>query len=502
MNENQLLNEFQSVVQAYQYQPDISEVGTVISVGDGIALVSGLRKAMSQELLLFPQNIYGLVSTLDTDSISCILLGPEEKIKAGDRVYKTNNILEVPVGKALLGRVVNALGQPLDDKGPLLTTQLRPVESEAPALVDRVVVTDPLETGIKIIDLLLPLGKGQRELIIGDRKTGKTAIAVDMVLNQKDKHVISIYTFIGQKMSNIAKIIETFQEHDVLKNTIIIVASADDPPGMLYLAPYTASAMAEEFTYEGKDVLVVFDDLTKHAIAYRELSLLLHQPPGREAYPGDIFYLHSRLLERAAKLGKDLGGGSLSMIPIVETKAGHIASYIPTNLISITDGQIYLNTDLFNAGFMPAIDIGVSVSRVGSQAQTSAMRQISKHLKLDLAQYEELKIFSQFSEDLDKNTLSKIKRGERLKELLKQDQAILMPSEQQILVMMAIQFGLFDDVPLEKIKSLEARLIQFVLDQHSYILNELAQKQHIDEPLNHTIQKIIENFAIIPAPLD
>lgn len=495
MNQHTSISTFESVITNYEYNPIIAEEGVVLSVGDGIARVSGLIHAMSQELLKFPGDVYGIVETLDPDYLACILLGPSQGIKAGDPAIKTGKVLEVPVGTQFLGRVVNALGQPVDDLGPIVSTKFRNIEFNAPPLVEREPVKDPLETGIKIIDLLLPLGRGQRELIIGDRKTGKTAIAIDMIINQKNKSMRCVYTVIGQKMACVAELVDTLKKFDMLKNTIIVVASAEDPAGMQYLAPYSATAMAEEFLYQGEDALVIFDDLSKHAIAYRELSLLLRRPPGREAYPGDIFYLHSRLLERAAKLGKKLGGGSLSMIPIAETKAGNIASYIPTNLISITDGQIYLDNDLFNAGFKPAINIGISVSRVGGKAQTSAMRQISAHLKLDLAQFEELQIFSQFGEDLDKNTLAKIKRGRHLKEILKQNQGNPMPAEHQIVVMSAINAGILDNEPIETIAKLEAELIQFMTEKYRHILNELKEKKHIDDALMTAIQNAIQAFS-------
>lgn len=494
MDLNQLISKFKETVKEFQYQVVISEAGTVVSVGDGIAFVSGLSEAMNQELLLFPGGIRGLVLNLDQEELGCVLLGPDEGIKAGDQVIRTGKVIEVPVGEVMLGRVVNALGQPLDGQGPVLTDRFRYIETQAPPLVDRVPVKTPLETGIKIIDLLLPLGRGQRELIIGDRKTGKTALAVDTVINQKDKDVICIYTFIGQKMSTIASVVDIFKRYDALNNTVVVVASADASPAMLYLAPYAACAVAEEFAYQGKDVLIIYDDLSKHAVAYRELSLLLHRPPGREAYPGDIFYLHARLLERAAKLGEELGGGSLSAIPIIETKAGNIAAYIPTNLISITDGQIYLDSKLFNAGFKPAIDIGISVSRVGGQAQTSAMREVSAHLRLDLAQYEELEIFAKFGAELEKTTLAKIKRGQRLKEILKQDQHLPVPEEHQILIIAAANLGAVDDIPVSKVKEFEAELIKYVAEKHPFVFQELKEKKKIDESLEKSLGKIISDF--------
>ena len=418
----QALSTFTELIRDYQYRPEIRSVGTVLQIGDGIALVSGLRDVMADELLEFPGGLLGLALNLERDRIGCVLLGPDEGVRAGDRVMNTGRVIEVPVGKELLGRVVNALGQPLDEKGPLEAARFHPVEAEAPGVIDRVPVNEPLQTGIKVIDAVIPLGRGQRELLIGDRQIGKTAIAVDTVLNQKGTDVVCIYVCIGQRMSKVAQIVDVFETHGAMEYTTVVVASADEPPALVYLAPYAGCAMAEEFMYSGGHALIVYDDLSKHAVAYRELSLLLRRSPGREAYPGDIFYLHSRLLERAAKLKEELGGGTMTALPIVETKAGNIAAYIPTNLISITDGQIYFSSALFNRDFKPAIDVGLSVSRVGGAAQNRAMRVVSRRLRLDIAQYLELEIFARFGAELEKRTREQLARGDRLIEVLKQPQ--------------------------------------------------------------------------------
>ena len=423
----------QTQIERYKSQIEVADVGTVIQVGDGIARVYGLERAMAGELLEFPGDIYGMVQNLEEDNIGVVMLGPYAHIKEGDTVKSTGKIMEVPVGEAMIGRVVNSLGQPLDGKGPIETDRFRPVEFLAPGVIQRQPVKVPLQTGLKAVDSMIPIGRGQRELIIGDRQTGKTALVVDTIINQKGQDVICIYVAIGQKASSVAGVIEKLQETGAMEYTTVVVATASDPAPLLYLAPYAGCAIGEEFMYNHhKDVLVVYDDLSKHAVSYRELSLLLRRPPGREAYPGDVFYLHSRLLERAAKLSDEMGGGSLTALPIIETQAGDVSAYIPTNVISITDGQIYLEPDLFYAGIRPAINVGISVSRVGGSAQIKAMRQVAGRLRLDLAQYRELAAFAQFGSDLDKATLARLARGERMTELLKQGQYVPMPVEEQV----------------------------------------------------------------------
>jgi F-type H+-transporting ATPase subunit alpha len=466
---------FRQLIEGYQYQPGVHSVGTVLQIGDGIAIVSGLRDVMVDELLEFPGGIFGLALNLDRDHIGCVLLGPDEGVRAGDSVLSTGRVIEVPVGKALLGRVVNALGQPVDGKGPVKATRSRPLETEAPGVIDRVPVNEPLQTGIKVIDAVIPLGRGQRELLIGDRQIGKTAIAVDTVLNQKGTGVVCIYVCIGQKMSNVAHIVDVFERTGAMEYTTVVVASADESPASVYLAPYAGCAMAEEFMYGGRHALIVFDDLSKHAVAYRQLSLLLRRPPGREAYPGDIFYIHSRLLERAAKLKEELGGGTMTALPVVETKAGNIAAYIPTNLISITDGQTYFSSTLFNRDFKPAIDVGLSVSRVGGAAQNQAMRVVSRRLRLDIAQYLELETFARFGAELDASTRERLARGERLMEILKQPQYEPLPVEEETALIFAAGQGYLDDVPLEAVKEFEHRLLIFLRTRHARLLSRIAE---------------------------
>ena len=417
---------------SYAVDVDVAEVGTVISLGDGIARVHGVERAMAGEMLEFPHGLFGIALNLEEDSVGVVLLGEFAEIKEGDPVKRTGRIISVPVGDELLGRVVNALGQPIDGKGPILSKQLMPVERIAPGVVDRQSVKEPMQTGLKAIDAMVPIGRGQRELIIGDRQTGKTAVAIDAIINQKDKDVICIYNAIGQKQSTVAQVVKTLEEADALRYTIVVVAAASDPAPLLYISPYAACVMGEYFRDSGRHALCVYDDLSKHAQAYREISLLLRRPPGREAYPGDVFYLHSRLLERAAKLNSELGGGSLTALPIIETQAGDLSAYIPTNVISITDGQIFLETDLFHQGVRPAINVGNSVSRVGGSAQVKAMRQVAGTLRLDLAQYRELAAFAQFGSDLDKATQQQLHRGERLVEILKQPQYQPLAVERQV----------------------------------------------------------------------
>ena len=449
-------------IENYDKNIEASDIGTVIEVGDGIARVYGLKDAMVNELLEFPGGVQGMAQNLEEDNIGCVILGPYKHIKEGDPVKRTGRIVEVPVGEALIGRVVNATGQPIDGKGPIVTDKFRPVESIAPGVITRKGVHQPLQTGIKCIDALVPIGKGQRELIIGDRQTGKTAVAIDTIINQKGKDVICIYVAVGQKASTVANVVSKLEEYGAMEYSIIVAATASEPSPMLYIAPYAGAAIGEEFMFNGKDVLIVYDDLSKQAVAYRELSLLLKRPPGREAYPGDVFYLHSRLLERAAKLEDKLGGGSMTALPIIETQAGDISAYIPTNVISITDGQIFLEADLFNAGVRPAINAGVSVSRVGGSAQVKAMKKISGNLRLDLAQYNELKAFTQFGSDLDAATKATLDRGARVMEMLKQAQYSPMPVEDQVAIIYAVSKGYTDDIAVNKIGAFEAGLLNFM----------------------------------------
>lgn len=449
-------------IKKYEKVVDTTSVGTVIKVYDGIALVHGLDDAMSGELLAFPNDLYGMALNLEKDYVGAILFGSSSKVSEGDTVRSTHRILEVPVGEALIGRVVNALGQPIDDEGPIRTDRYRPVEKKASGVMDRQSVKQPLKTGIKIIDALVPIGRGQRELIIGDRQTGKTSIAIDTILNQKDQNVICIYVAIGQKESTVSNVIETLKAHDAMKYSIVVSASASLPAPLLYLAPYTGVTMAEEFMYKGKDVLIVYDDLSKHAVAYRELSLLLKRPPGREAFPGDVFYLHSRLLERAAKLNDELGGGSITALPIIETQAGDISAYIPTNVISITDGQIFLQTELFYSGVRPAVSAGLSVSRVGGNAQIKAVKKVSGTLRLDLASYRELEAFTQFGSDLDEATKAKLERGKRTVEVLKQNLHESVPSEKLALIIYALTHGYLDDVQLDHILAFEKDFYRYL----------------------------------------
>ncbi|MDR9756436.1 MAG: F0F1 ATP synthase subunit alpha [Thermoanaerobacterales bacterium] len=483
-------------IERYKSQIEVADVGTVIQVGDGIARVYGLERAMAGELLEFPGNVYGMVQNLEEDNIGVVMLGPYAHIKEGDTVKSTGKIMEVPVGEAMIGRIVNALGQPLDGKGPIETDRFRPVEFLAPGVIQRQPVKVPLQTGLKAVDSMIPIGRGQRELIIGDRQTGKTALVVDTIINQKDQDVICIYVAIGQKASSVAGVIEKFQETGAMEYTTVVVATASDPAPLLYLAPYAGCAIGEEFMYNHhKDVLVVYDDLSKHAVAYRELSLLLRRPPGREAYPGDVFYLHSRLLERSAKLSDEMGGGSLTALPIIETQAGDVSAYIPTNVISITDGQIYLEPDLFYAGIRPAINVGISVSRVGGSAQIKAMRQVAGRLRLDLAQYRELAAFAQFGSDLDKATLAKLARGERMTELLKQGQYVPMPVEEQVVVLYAGVNGFLDKLPVESITEFEKEYLYFMRNEHPEILQEIREKKELSEELMERMNKVIKEFT-------
>src|SRR5512142_1810069 len=449
---------------------DVAEVGSIVSIGDGIARVHGVENAMAGEMLEFPHGVYGIALNLEEESVGAVLLGEFKEIKEGDLVKRTGRIISVPVGEEMLGRVVNALGQPLDGKGPIVTSRFAPVERIAPGVVDRLPVREPVQTGLKAIDSLVPIGRGQRELIIGDRQTGKTAIALDAIINQRDKNVVCIYCAIGQKASTVAQVVKTLEEADALRYSIVVTAAASDPAPMLYLAPYAACAMGEYFRDGGRHALCVYDDLSKHAQAYREISLLLRRPPGREAYPGDVFYLHSRLLERAAKMNKALGGGSLTALPIIETQAGDLSAYIPTNVISITDGQIFLESDLFNQGVRPAINVGNSVSRVGGSAQIKAMRQVAGTLRLDLAQYRELAAFAQFGSDLDKATQAQLNRGARLVEILKQPQYDPLAVERQVTIIYAGTNGYLDDVALRDCAAYEYELYRFLDSRYSSVL--------------------------------
>ncbi|MCF0114183.1 MAG: F0F1 ATP synthase subunit alpha [Erysipelotrichaceae bacterium] len=474
-------------IKDYDKQLDVAEVGTVITVGDGIALIHGLENAMSGELLLFKGNVYGMVLNLEEDHVGAVILGNDISIKEGDEVKRTNRIVEVPVGDALLGRVVNALGQAVDGQGEIVTDKSRPIERVAPGVMTRKSVHQPLMTGLKIIDSMIPIGKGQRELIIGDRQTGKTAIAIDTIINQKDANVNCIYVAIGQKASTVATIVEKLKQHDAMKYTTVVIATASESAPMQYIAPYAGCAMGEEWMEQGKDVLIIYDDLSKHAVAYRTMSLLLRRPPGREAYPGDVFYLHSRLLERAAKLNDSLGGGSLTALPIIETQAGDISAYIPTNVISITDGQIFLQTELFNAGVRPAVDSGLSVSRVGSSAQTKAIKSVSGSLKLELAQYHEMLSFSQFGSDLDAVTQATINHGARLTELLKQGQYSPLTMSEQVLSLFAAKHGFLKTIEVEKVREFEKFMHQYMKENYGELIDEIEDKKIISPELNDSL---------------
>ena len=481
-------------IKHYEDKIQSNDVGYVIRVGDGIALIQGLDKAMSSELLLFPHDVYGMVLNLEEDHVGAVLLGDDTLIKEGDEVKRTGRIVEVPVGDGMLGRVVNALGQPIDGKGVIPSDKTRPVERVAPGVMTRKSVHQPLMTGLKIIDSMIPIGKGQRELIIGDRQTGKTAIAIDTILNQKGKNVNCIYVAIGQKASTVAQIVEKLRQHDAMEYTTIVAATASEMAPLQYLAPYAGCAIGEEWMEQGKDVLIIYDDLSKHAVAYRTMSLLLRRPPGREAYPGDVFYLHSRLLERAAKLNDELGGGSLTALPIIETQAGDISAYIPTNVISITDGQIFLQTELFNSGVRPAVDSGLSVSRVGSAAQTKAMKQVSGSLKLDLAQYHEMLSFSQFGSDLDPVTKATIDHGARLTELLKQGQYSPLTMSQQTLSLFAAKYGYLKTVPVEKIKNFESGMHKFFAEEKADLITRIETDQKIDSQLEQDLKAAMDEY--------
>ncbi len=484
----------QRQIEGFETDVDIKEVGTVISVGDGIARVYGLDRVMANELLEFPNDIFGLALNLEEDSVGVVMLGESHVIKEGDMVKRTHKIMQVPSGPGMVGRVVNPLGIPLDDKGPIPAEAEMMVERLAPGVVDRMPVKEPLQTGLKAIDSMIPIGRGQRELIIGDRQTGKTAIAIDTIINQKGKDVICIYVAIGQKNSTVAQIIKVLENRGAMDYTVVVASSASDPSSLQYLAPYSGCAIGEYFRDNGRHALLVYDDLSKHAAAYREISLLLRRPPGREAYPGDIFYLHSRLLERAAKYNDENGGGSLTALPIIETQAGDVSGYIPTNVISITDGQIYLEPELFNQGVRPAINVGISVSRVGGNAQIKAMKQVAGQLRLDLAQYRELTTFAQFGTELDKASQAQLDRGQRLTELLKQDQYVPLPVEKQILIIYAGNRGFLDRFPVARIQEYERRLFDLCDREHPDLLKEIAAKKEIDAELDARIAELLTEF--------
>ncbi|MEE2609668.1 MAG: F0F1 ATP synthase subunit alpha [Acidobacteriota bacterium] len=479
----------------YAVNVDVSEVGTVVAIGDGIARLHGVESVMAGEMLEFSHGVFGIALNLEESSVGAVLLGDYTEIREGDPVKRTGRIISVPVGDEMLGRVINALGQPIDGKGPITSNQYRPIEQIAPGVVDRQPVREPLQTGLKAIDAMIPIGRGQRELIIGDRQTGKTAVAVDTIINQKDTGVICIYNAIGQKQSTIAQVVKTLKDAGAMAYTIVVAAAASDPASLLFVSPYAACSIGEYFRDSGRHALCVYDDLSKHAQAYREISLLLRRPPGREAYPGDVFYLHSRLLERAAKMNDTQGGGSLTALPIIETQAGDLSAYIPTNVISITDGQIFLESDLFHQGVRPAINVGNSVSRVGGAAQVKAMRQVAGTLRLDLAQYRELAAFAQFGSELDKATQAQLSRGQRLVELLKQPQYEPLAVEQQIMIIFAGTTGLLDDLAVTDVQKFERELYRFVETRHGAVCAAIREKQQLDEQLKIDLTAAIKEFA-------
>jgi F-type H+/Na+-transporting ATPase subunit alpha len=482
-------------IENYEQTVSVDEVGAIISVGDGIARIHGLEKVMAGEMLAFPHNIFGIALNLEEEEVGAVLLGESAELKEGDVVKRTNTIMSVPVGDALVGRVLNPLGEPVDDKGPINTKERNPLERIAPGVLDRQPVREPLQTGIKAIDSMIPIGRGQRELIIGDRQTGKTAVILDTIINQKGGDLICIYCAIGQKRSTIAQVVKVLTDAGAMDYTIIVASSASEPASVQYIAPYAACAMGEYFRDNKRHAVTFYDDLSKHAQAYREISLLLRRPPGREAYPGDVFYLHSRLLERAAKLNDKLGGGSLTSLPVIETQAGDVSAYIPTNVISITDGQIYLEADLFNAGIRPAINVGISVSRVGGNAQIKAMRQVAGSLRLDMAQYRDLAAFAQFGSDqLDKATQAQLARGQRLTEILKQDQYAPLSVEKQVLSIYVATSGQMDSVPVSEVRRFEGELLQFVETNHGSILKSIREKKALDDGIRAEIKKAVEAF--------
>jgi F-type H+/Na+-transporting ATPase subunit alpha len=494
INSKEISSVIKKQIERFKKEIDIKKTGTVIEVGDGIAQVYGLEDVMAGELLLFPKDIYGLVLNLDEDIVGAVLFGPDKYIKEGDEVKATGRVAEVPVGEALISRAVNALGQPVDGKGEIKTGETREVDVVAPGVVDRQPVKEPVQTGIKAIDSMIPIGRGQRELIVGDRQTGKSAICIDAIINQKKSDIICVYVAIGQKNSEVARTIQILEEKQALEYTVVVAATASEPAPLQYLAPYCGTAIAEYFRDKGKHVLVMFDDLSKHAQSYRQLSLLLRRPPGREAYPGDIFYLHSRLLERAAKLSDDLGGGSLTAIPVVQTQAGDISAYIPTNLISITDGQIYLGTNLFHQGVRPAINVGLSVSRVGGKAQIEAMKSVASRLRLDMSQYREKEAFAQFGTELDSATQKQLERGKRLVEILKQEQLKPMNVEDQVAIIFAGVRGLLDDIPVDNIRRFEEEFLNFLKEKKKDILESIGSKKKITDSIEKKLAEAISEF--------
>ncbi len=481
-------------IEVFEAPIEAMDVGTVVEVGDGIARISGLVGAMASELVEFENGVLGIVLNLEVDNVGVIIMGEYTDIEEGQTVRSTGRIVSVPVGEALIGRVVNAVGEPVDGKGPVATDEYRKIERIAPGVVAREPVDTPVQTGIKAIDSMIPIGRGQRELIIGDRQTGKTALAIDTIINQKGKDLICIYVAIGQKQANVARVVATLEQYDAMEHTIVIVAAASDPATLQYIAPYAGCAIGEEFMEQGKDVLIVYDDLTKHAWAYRQVSLLLRRPPGREAYPGDIFYLHSRLLERAARLNPEYGGGSLTALPVVETLLGDFTTYIPTNVISITDGQIYLETDLFNAGIRPALNVGISVSRVGGDAQTKAMKQVAGKLKTDMAQYYELVAFAQFGSELDRATREQLDRGQRITEILKQSQYVPMPLEQQVMIIYAVTNGFLDHVPVGEVRDWESSFHRFMSEAHPEIGQAIITQKELPDELMGALDGAVLEF--------
>ena len=481
-------------IENYEKAIDVTEIGSVISVGDGIARIHGLEKVMAGELIEFPHEVSGIAMNLEEDQVGAVLLGDYTEIKEGDEVKRTGRIMSVPVGEELIGRVVNALGEPIDGKGPVQTTRFNPVERLAPGVVARQPVKEPMQTGIKAIDAMIPIGRGQRELIIGDRQTGKTAIALDTIINQKGGDMICIYVAVGQKRSTVAQVVKTLEDYGAMEYTIVVSASASDPAPMQYLAPFSGCAMGEYFRDNGKHALCIYDDLSKHAAAYREISLLLRRPPGREAFPGDVFYLHSRLLERAAKLNSEHGGGSLTAVPFIETQAGDISAYIPTNVISITDGQIFLESDLFNSNVRPAINVGISVSRVGGNAQTQAMKSIAGRMRLEMAQYRALAAFAQFGSDLDKTSVDQLNRGKHLVEVLKQGQYQPVQLERQIIIIFAGTQGFLDDLPVEQCRKFEEELYRFIDNAHRDIRDQIRDQKVLDDPLRVRLRDAIKEF--------
>ena len=481
-------------IENYETRIAVDEVGTVMSLGDGIARIYGLEKVMAGEMLQFPHGVYGLAMNLEEDQVGSVLLGDFTEIKEGDEVKRTGRIMSVPVGKAMIGRVVNALGQPIDDKGPIATSDFIAVERIAPGVIERQPVREPMATGIKAIDAMIPIGRGQRELVIGDRQTGKTAILIDTIINSKGRDLICIYCAIGQKRSSIAQVVKVLEDNGAMDYTIVVAASASEPAPMQYLAPYAATAIGEYFRDNRQHALCMYDDLSKHAAAYREISLLLRRPPGREAYPGDVFYLHSRLLERSAKLSDKMGGGSLTALPVIETQAGDVSAYIPTNVISITDGQIYLETDLFNSGIRPAVNVGLSVSRVGFSAAIKAMKQVGASLKLELAQYRELAAFAMFASDLDKASQNQLARGQRLTEILKQGQYEPLPFSKQITIIFAGTNGLLDDLPVNQCREFEKGLYKYIETTNPGIFEAIETKKALDEQLKADMKKAIQEF--------